>query len=468
MLAEWHDRPEHRVSYARPDANGCGPTTTSASTRWSCGRWWTAWCTAHDPLGGGLSGRAKLDGVQGTDTTSAGRRPHLVFLGHGAERTGPPILLGHLLAGLRATHAVNASVIVARSGPLESAYRRSGATVVSVAQGREPFEPLAAGLRRTGFGRWVPDVQDRRRRHIVGRVEAPDLVYINAATTPTAALLRALDPPAETPVVLHVHELDVGLRRSLAEADRMFLFDRADHVIAASGAVDRLLVGGHGVDPDRITTCAEFVDADGVNPLERGDARRRLTLPDDALVIGSVGLPDWRKDPEHLLRAAAHLRQAGVDPWVVWVGGHPNSVDGTHLSDEAARLGLTDRFRHVAHTDRPDQWLGAFDVFALPAREDALPLAALEAGAAGLPLVCFRTGGVADLCDLGAGIAVGYPDTEAFAAALFALAVDGGGSAGRAAGATAAALVRRDHDLSDGVARIRRVIDAVLAGSARR
>ena len=403
--------------------------------------------------------------MEGSDAVR-GYRPHLVFLGHGAERTGPPILLGHLLAGLGAADAYDLSVLVARSGPMEAAYRRAPATVAAVSTGREPFEGVAAGMRRAGLGSLAPKLQEQRRRQVVHKVAPADLIYVNAATPPTAALLRSLEPAANVPVVLHVHELDVGLRRTLGPIDRQFLLARADHVIAASDAVARLLIGGHQIDPDRITVCAEFVDVSSVAPADRTTVRRQIGVPDDALVVGSVGLPDWRKDPEHLLRAAVAVRQSGADPHLVWVGGDPTSVDGIHLHDEAVRLGLDDRFHHVAHTDRPDRWLGAFDIFALPAREDALPLAALEAAAAGLPLVCFRAGGVADLCDQGAGLAVEYPDTEAFAAALLALATDP--EARRQTGAQAAALVRRHHDLADGVNRIRRVIDAARVGPPSR
>jgi glycosyltransferase involved in cell wall biosynthesis len=150
---------------------------------------------------------------------------------------------------------------------------------------------------------------------------------------------------------------------------------------------------------------------------------------------------------------------------VLWVGGDPASADGLRIADEARRLGLGGRFRHLAHQDRPDRLLGALDVFALPAREDALPLAALEAGASGLPIVCFQAGGVGDLCDLGAGTTVAYPDTAGFAAALGALLSD---LVERArVGAAAQTLVRAEHDTGVGVARIQAVIDATLGTAGR-
>ena len=393
-------------------------------------------------------------------------RPHVVFLGHGAERTGPPILLGHLVTGLAASDRYELTVISARSGPLLATYGAAG-QVLSLGAGREPFGRASAALRRLGAGRAVTPLQDWCRRQVTRRARPADLVYVNGATPPTADLLRVLRPPHSTPVILHVHELDIGLRLNLDDERRRLLFQRADHVIAASDAVARLLVAGHGIAEERITTCAEFVDTAAIAPLAADAARAEAGIPAGALAVGSVGLPDWRKDPDHLLRAVAHLRQThpNLDPWVLWVGGDLASTDGRRVADEAQRLGLADRFRHVAHQDRPDRLLGALDVFALPAREDALPLAALEAGAAGLPIVCFRAGGVGDLCDLGAGTTVAYPDTEAFAAALAALLAD---PAERArVGAAAQALVRAEHDTAAGVARIQAVVEGVLDAGRR-
>lgn len=399
-----------------------------------------------------------------TEATPSGRRPaRLLFLGHGAERTGPPILLGHLLRGLAETRDHDLSVWTARPGPLLEEYRAAGARAETASGGREPLEPLAAALRRIGAPGLVGPLQARVRSRKARALPPADLVYVNAATPPTAALLRALSPPSTVKVVLHVHELDVGLRLTLDPDDLALLLGRADHVVSASESVTDVLTQGHGVARSRISTCPGFVELGLVDPSPPAEARVRVGIPPEALVVGSVGLPDWRKDPEHLLHAVTHLRWSHpqLDPWVLWIGGEPNSVDGRRLADEAHRVGLGHRFVHHPHTDRPDHLLGALDVFAVPAREDALPLAALEAGAAGLPLVCFRTGGIAALADAGAGTAVEYPDVVAFAAALADYLLDD--ERRSEVGSCAAALVAARHARPAGVERIAAVIDRALA-----
>lgn len=398
-------------------------------------------------------------------------RAHLVFLGHGAERTGPPILLAHLLRGLAADRTLRCSVLVARAGPLEREYGDAGAATRALTKRREPLEPLAAGLRRAGAGCAVAPLQDLVRSVAARRTGAADLVYVNGATPATAALLRGLRVPDATPVIVHVHELGVGLELNLDPGDRDLLLARADHLISASAPVSSLLIDRFGVAADRLTLCPEFVDVDvdvHVTPGARASGRGLLAIPDEAVVVASVGLPDWRKDPEHLLRAVAigRRRHPDFDPWVLWIGGDPASDDSRHLADEARRLGLGHRFVHHPHTHRATDLLAAVDVFALPAREDAMPLAALEAAAAALPIVCFDTGGIAGLTDRGAGVTVDYPDTAAFAEALVALVADPDRRVD--AGRTARTLAVDEHSIEVGTARIAEVIRTALSPPGRR
>jgi glycosyltransferase involved in cell wall biosynthesis len=63
--------------------------------------------------------------------------------------------------------------------------------------------------------------------------------------------------------------------------------------------------------------------------------------------------------------------------------------------------------------------LRELDALMLLSREDPYPVVALEAGAMGIPTVCFRhSGDIASLAEQGYGKAVDYLDLEAFAAAL--------------------------------------------------
>jgi glycosyltransferase involved in cell wall biosynthesis len=67
----------------------------------------------------------------------------------------------------------------------------------------------------------------------------------------------------------------------------------------------------------------------------------------------------------------------------------------------AARLGVAESVHFAGYQPRPERYLATMDVFALTSRMEGLPLAILEALAAGVPVVGSNVGGVPDLIEHG-------------------------------------------------------------------
>jgi glycosyltransferase involved in cell wall biosynthesis len=270
--------------------------------------------------------------------------------------------------------------------------------------------------------------------------EAP-AVYVNTVAASTLRVLAQV--PRTTTVILHVHEMEAALRYGLDEDERRLLRARPDHLIAASRAVADNLEHNHGIDEGRLTVHHEFIEpVDPVPVGERGAERRRLGLAEDAFVVGGSGMTEWRKAPELFVRLAADLRSRTDRPLsFVWVGGASRGPEWAPLDHEAHHLGVEDVVRFIGAQDRPGDWFRVLDAFALTSREDAFPLAALEAASAGVPVITFDTGGMVELVGGGRGGAVvRYPDTGAFADELARLAEDE--ARRRALGDEAAAAVR--------------------------
>ncbi|HEX2044484.1 MAG TPA: glycosyltransferase family 4 protein, partial [Gaiellaceae bacterium] len=133
------------------------------------------------------------------------------------------------------------------------------------------------------------------------------------------------------------------------------------------------------------------------------------------LVVGTAAnLEPW-KGIDVLLDACAHVGA----PLVLHVFGE--GAERAALESRAARLGVDARF-HGFVADLPDR-LGGLDLFVLPSRGDNLPLAVMEALAAGLPVVATRVGGIPELVGDGeTGLVVDPDDAPALAAAIAALA----------------------------------------------
>ena len=167
----------------------------------------------------------------------------------------------------------------------------------------------------------------------------------------------------------------------------------------------------------------------------RDEARRRLGLPRDGFVIGSVGRLEGQKAPLDLLAAFLPVAAEQPEAHLVYVG--EGSWRG-ELEAAIARAGLEGRV-HLAGLRRDvPELLRAFDVFALASRYEGLPRVFPQAMAAGLPIVATRVDGAPDAITPGEnGWLVDVGDTAAMAGWLRVLARDPGlarrmGAAGRA------------------------------------
>jgi glycosyltransferase involved in cell wall biosynthesis len=161
----------------------------------------------------------------------------------------------------------------------------------------------------------------------------------------------------------------------------------------------------------------------------RSQARRRLGLPQDAMVIGTVGNLNPQKGHEHLLRAVARLPAPHPKVHVCILG----AITPTHMTYElrlrqdAAWLARTAGVQTMIHDPGDDvaELLPALDVFAMASvpRSEGVPTALLEAMACGLPVVATDVGAVAEaVTDEVTGLVVPALDEMALAAALGRLA----------------------------------------------
>lgn len=207
---------------------------------------------------------------------------------------------------------------------------------------------------------------------------------------------------AGTPVVATEHSLGRAEieGRPLTRGTRE-LYLRTERLGAATVAVSDTVarrLREWGVPAARIHTVPNGIDAAAFRHDEgrRRATRARLGIPDGAFVVGGVGRLVPGKRFDLLIRAVSELPGA----WLVLAGEGPEAPS---LRGLAARLGVADRVRllgecgsAVASPGVPAV-LGAVDVFVSASREETFGLAAVEALAAGLPVLYAVCPAVEDL-----------------------------------------------------------------------
>jgi len=210
-----------------------------------------------------------------------------------------------------------------------------------------------------------------------------------------------------------------------------------------------------GGDELKIVEVPPGVDCERFAPLEgqeRAAARRRLGLPERAVVVASVSRLVPRKGMDVLIEAAAVLAPDRPDLVVAIAGA---GRDRARLQRLAARHNAPVRF--LGRVDEEDKaaLLGSADLFAMVCRtrwggleHEGFGIVFLEAAAAGLPQVAGRSGGAADAVVHGeTGFVVERPgDPAAVVAALAPLLEDPGLRRAMGVAARARAQAYFDHD----------------------
>jgi glycosyltransferase involved in cell wall biosynthesis len=134
------------------------------------------------------------------------------------------------------------------------------------------------------------------------------------------------------------------------------------------------------------------------------------------IIIGTAARLVELKGIEYLLGAAAALRSSYPSMRIEIAGSGP---DRERLENAVALAGLAQDVRFLGWIDEISTPLSRWDIFAMPSFEEGFPIAALDAMAAGLPIVATSVGGVPELVQDGiTGWLVPPRDVESLASKL--------------------------------------------------
>lgn len=223
-----------------------------------------------------------------------------------------------------------------------------------------------------------------------------------------------------------VYDLDGSNPRYMAL--RRLLRPFIHRYIAVSRDLETWLRDAVGIAADKVRQIYNGVDGDRFQP--RGAQRPGLLpegfLPDDGMLIGSVGRLVEVKDQRTLVQAFATL--VGDDPALrarlrlLIVGDGP--LRGA-LETQAEALGVADLLWLPGDRDDVAALLREMDIFVLPSLAEGISNTVLEAMASGLPVIATRTGGNPELVEDGVnGCLFPVGDAQSLAAQLAELVTD--------------------------------------------
>jgi glycosyltransferase involved in cell wall biosynthesis len=275
------------------------------------------------------------------------------------ESTGMARIVRALAQGLDPERYRIHALFLAGAGPLVDALQGAGLPVSALDWWRGMRDPVGAwrfwrSLRKQEFA--------IVHLHFGGRS-----VYRLARAATHAKIIRhlhgrILEPRGLTPIYFSARGADV--------------------VVAVSQAVASRVVDG----PGRVIYAGVTVP-----PREPPALRPR---PASEIILGTAGRLVELKGIEYLLGAAAALRPEFPALRVEIAGSGPHRQK---LEEAVAQAGLRGQVKFLGWIDDLTSVLSRWDVFVMPSLEEGFPIAALDAMAAGLPVVASSVGGVPEL-----------------------------------------------------------------------
>ncbi|MDH3224351.1 MAG: glycosyltransferase family 4 protein [Gemmatimonadota bacterium] len=246
---------------------------------------------------------------------------------------------------------------------------------------------------------------------------APDLVHLHSRRgADTWGVLSALASGVPAVLTRRVDNPEPGWFARAKAAG-------VGHVIAISHAIERVLLEA-GVPRERLSVVHSAVDVDQwAVPPDRAGTLAEFGLPADGIAAAMVAQLIPRKGHGVLLDALARIRSSGgAIPTVVLFGRGPMKDE---LMETVGRRALEPWVRFAGFRDDLPRWLSSFDFLVHPALMEGLGVAALQAGAAGRPVVGARAGGIPEIVDDGVtGVLVEPGDAAALAEAISRLSSD--------------------------------------------
>lgn len=238
----------------------------------------------------------------------------------------------------------------------------------------------------------------------------------------TAAVLARdmVEGPAPV-VVTTLHGTDVtlvGMDRAYLRATRHAIL-RSDAVTAVSRHLRERTRSELGIERE-VQVIPNAVDAGRFRPRGEASLRARYATPEERIVLHVSNFRPVKRACD-VVRAFARAAEA-LPARLLLVGDGPERPRAAEL---ARTLGVEDRVAFLGSFPRVEAIMAISDLFLLPSEQEAFGLAALEAMAAGVPVVATRAGGLPEVVVDGVtGLLVDVGDVDAMAEAALRILRD--------------------------------------------
>jgi glycosyltransferase involved in cell wall biosynthesis len=249
-----------------------------------------------------------------------------------------------------------------------------------------------------------------------------DIVHAHSSKAGFLARLAAKLADPEIVTVYSPHAISIAVNRKYWYLER-FAGLLTNVVLGVSQSERDELKTYHFVPPTKLRYATAGIDIPAyIGSFGGSDFRRRIGVPNDAILIGSAGRITAQKDPATFLKAAAELLKRGVKAHFAWAGDGDLKAASHSL---ARSLGIEQNVTLLGYCPDLRPFLDAIDIFALTSLYESFGYVTCEAMAMGKPVVATNVSGSNELVRHGeTGYLVNVSDVHGLALVFQELAAD--------------------------------------------
>lgn len=264
----------------------------------------------------------------------------------------------------------------------------------------------------------------------------------------------------------------IGVLHGLGEYDRRYrrwemqrLVTRAWRFVGVSRAVrDDLLSSRCGFTADNTVQINNAIDIDRAEEmqLDRAQARLRLGLRDEDMVLGTIGRLVPVKGHIYLLQAFARVQHEFPQARLLIIGDGRSREE---LESCISEHGMHGRVLLMGTLEDALQYVRAFDAFVMPSLSEGLPLALLEGMSGALPVLGSSIDSLRSILQDSGGLIFKPADVATLTEQL-RLTLEMSAEERKALGQQAYAYLRQAHAVEDFRDQYRHLIVGLLAEQA--
>ena len=233
---------------------------------------------------------------------------------------------------------------------------------------------------------------------LLGVVKQHDIHIVHSHEYKSDLLTWALRRIHRVPIMTTIHGWITNSRKSrLMVGLSQRVLPGFERVVAVSEGTRRRILAC-GVPASKIVVIHNAIVTENYRPADQapGFLRQRFNLPQDALIVGSIGRLSPEKGQYDLLTAAKTIAEARPRVHFVFAGDGP---DQRGLEAKVVELGLSGRVFFTGHLHDVRPVYRDLDVLALTSHTEGFPNVVLEALCMDTPVLATDVGGTSEIIE---------------------------------------------------------------------